>query len=70
MAKVDENGNVEYRITLPAIVNSRLSKLANLENRSVPLMVRQLMYEGLAYRQFEKNKASIIESILKNGDPH
>ena len=68
MAAPDENGMVEYRVKFPATINSRLAKLADLENRSIPLMIRQLVYEALGDRHWARKKPLIIESIIRGED--
>ena len=64
MSKTDENGWAEYRINLPPSVNAYISKIADFENRSIPLMLRQLVYEGLSCRYFDRKRASIIKDIV------
>lgn len=64
-----ETGRSEpYRVQVPSTVNNALIKLANIESRSVPNLMRDLIIEALARRRADEIVLMIKEELIRNGD--
>jgi hypothetical protein len=65
----DETGWTEpYRVQFPSTIGNALVKLAIIESRSVPNLIRQLTIEALIRREIEKNIETLIHDLIQNGD--
>lgn len=67
MPKPDENGAVEFRVKFPMTVAALLERIADVESRSIPGLIRYLTLEGLAKRQCDRKMPDIIKSIIQTG---
>jgi len=65
----EENGWTEpYRVQFPLTIGNALIKLATIESRSVPNLIRQLTIEALIRREIEKNIAALTHDLIQNGE--
>lgn len=57
-----------YRVQFPETIGNALIKLATIEGRSVPNLIRQLAIEALIRREMEKNISAFTEELIRNGN--
>jgi hypothetical protein len=67
MSKADENGMVEFRVKFTATTVVLLERIAEVESRSIPGLIRQLTLERIAARSCERQLPNIIKSIIHTG---
>ena len=56
-----------FRVQFPETIGNVLNKLATIESRSIPNLIRDLTIEALVKRQIEEVALSIKEELIRNG---
>jgi hypothetical protein len=66
-AKRETGRSEPYRVQFSSTVDNALNRLAIIESRSVPNLIRQLTVEALVRREIEKNIEDFINQLIREG---